>query len=355
MKEHRRSYFLRVYQSCSNDEGFSIISMIMAAGMMAGLALTLAELTKQQMAIQVKIETAVELVNLSRRISRALYDGESCKNTIGSTIVFNISSTVQSFPIDFIRDKENNSIIEKGGKYGNNMIKVNSMKLEVPKIENNSFEAKFIVVFQKIKKAIKGHNLVTREYPLSLESDTDGTLLGCNSSFDATARLVKRQLCNELGGTWDPVNYTCTRNAGGVSKASCPAGYLVKGINAEGKLLCASSIGCRVHANCVASFEAVDTTPFCSESEYLSRTQNYESRCKVVSSCTGSAKKRSILLLGTRPTSSPIYKEYDHFLDVAGLHEEYSNPETWKIPGVGCKKHSIKGTYSSSYLKLCCR
>ena len=339
-----------------NRKGFSLISMLMAAGMMAGLALTLAELTKQQVSIRIKVEAALELVNLSRKISRMLYDGKSCKNTIGNNPMFTFANTSRSFPVDFIRDKDGNPVLQAGIKYGNNLIEINSMKLEVPKINNKVFEAKLLVVFKKTSKAIKGNAEVLREYPLSLEADSGGKLLGCNSSFDATARVVKSQLCKELGGSWNASGDICSRNAlNGAVDVSCPKGQMVKGIDADGKLLCGSMLGCKVQGKCTASYEAVSTASFCNESEYLSRTQNYERKCVTDFYCPPEAERRYVPMLGTHPTSAAPHKEYDHNLDVTVLYNKYTDPATWAGTDSTCQNHKELGTYSTSYLFICCR
>ena len=66
-----------------NDHGFSIVGVLVAAGMLGGLSLYLATVTRQQHVTQRKAETGAELVGLHHKIIAVLYDSDACLATLG--------------------------------------------------------------------------------------------------------------------------------------------------------------------------------------------------------------------------------------------------------------------------------
>ena len=134
---------------CRNHKGFSLLAVIMVAGMVAGLALIFADLTRRQQVVRAKAETAVELINLSQRISSELYNRKSCKNTIGTGLVFTPTGGPWPHPVSSIKNRNNEPVIEVGGKYGNGFLKIHSMELKLPEQRGNVMEAKFEVVLEK--------------------------------------------------------------------------------------------------------------------------------------------------------------------------------------------------------------
>ena len=64
--------------------GFSIVGVLIAAAMMGGLSLFLAQMTKQQHETQKKVETGTEFTQLQQKILTVLYDGDACLATLGA-------------------------------------------------------------------------------------------------------------------------------------------------------------------------------------------------------------------------------------------------------------------------------
>ena len=76
--------------------GFSIVGVIVAAGMLGGLALFLANITREQHVTQRKAETGVEITALQRKILSVLYDGEACTATLGPDSFLPLGSSTRS-------------------------------------------------------------------------------------------------------------------------------------------------------------------------------------------------------------------------------------------------------------------
>ena len=64
------------------NKGFSIVGVLIAAGMMGGLALFLADMTRRQHTTQRQAETGTEITQLQHKILSVFYDGDSCPQTM---------------------------------------------------------------------------------------------------------------------------------------------------------------------------------------------------------------------------------------------------------------------------------
>ena len=331
----------------------------MAGGLISGLALVFAEFTKQQQVVKVKAETAIELINLSQRMSGELYNGKSCKNTIGTDVVLTPLGGPWPYPITSIKNINNESIVNVGEKYGNGLLKIHSMELELPKINGNVTESNFVVVFEKASRAIKGERKVSRKYSLSLESDSNGKLSGCNADVGGDAALMKNQLCTKLGGVWNASRKSCTdpNNASGKRAMLCPEGHFMVGLH-SGLLHCMPIYSCEVRSKCVVTYRAKITEPFCNDTEYRNATRLLRNECRDqmrADSCSSRGGRESHLSIGgTRPTSSPLYREFDSGMNAVVTYYHLAHPTSWKAD-TPCQKHDFLGIYSSSYLRICCK
>ena len=361
MEENGRNFSLKVRQLALNSQGFFLLGIIVAGGLISGLGLVLAEFSKQQQVVKVKAETAVELINLSQRISAELYNQETCKNTIGTGVVLTPLGGPWPYPIPSIKNSRNESIIDVGGKYGNGLLKIHSMKLKSPTVNANKVEAKFVVIFEKASKAIKGDNKAIREYPLSLEVDASDKLVACNADVDGDVASMKSKLCIELGGVWNEPLKSCKAPDDSSKKKEdmeCPGNSLMAGFDSRGQLRCMSIRDCGIRSRCVFSYEALSTEPFCNQNEFLLRTKIVKNECTEQfrsDSCRAlGAQETQKLIMGSRPTSSPPYREYSMQLDASRAYITWKGSNTWK-GGTPCQKHEFLGVYSSTYIRTCCK
>ena len=236
-----------------NDKGFSLMSVLTAAGLMGGLALVMAQLTKQQHEMQKKGETGVEVVALSNRIVRTLYDGDACKNTL-STRPNNQPSVVPIInmatkTLGSVRDKNDNKVYETGKIYGNGLLKVDSLKLLSPSISGNQATAKFEIVLHKQSRGVTGYKKVKKEFDLTLELDTANSnrLLGCVSDLSSEGNALKKEVCTEIGGTWMTATQTCTSP---LANKSCSSGKYLVGFDGSGDVVCTAMSSTGSGGNC---------------------------------------------------------------------------------------------------------
>ena len=197
-----------------------------------------AQLTKQQMQAQKRAETGVEIVALSQRVVRTLYDGKACINTLGAGR--NITPQA-SFDLDAIKNKDNKIVYQaltadpNAPSYGNRLLKVASLKLVVNAnpnpIPGDQAGAMLEVTLQKISSAYTGQVETVKKFPVTLELDTAKKLVGCVSDISAVADPVKEAICKEIGGTsaWNAGTKKCTFGA-------CPSGEYLEGFDTSGKV-----------------------------------------------------------------------------------------------------------------------
>ena len=197
--------------------------MLAAAGMMGGLALVLAELGKQQLSLEKKSASNLEVNALTQQIRRIIYDDAACRNTIGATTVLATGTTptpVASVPLDSIRNKNGTEVFKKKSHpvdpdttYGNDLIQIEQLLLRDIIISSGTIrtaEVNLRVIFEKTSRAITGYNRVIKDFPLSVELNaTNNTPSRCYSDLQAAETIAKKQLCESLGGTYDDANGEC--------------------------------------------------------------------------------------------------------------------------------------------------
>ena len=223
------------------DRGFSMVGVLVAAGMAGGLSLFLAEMAKNQSQVQKRIETEAEVTAISQRIVRTLYDADACKHTLSthatpaSLPVITAGTTLN---INSIRSKQDKEVFKKGSIYGNGLVKIHSLKLLNPVITGNRAEAKFEAVFEKVNKSFTGYNKKTKEYPLTLNLGAGNRLTGCVSDVSAVSEAVTQNVCSDIGGNWISSSKTCNL-PDPVANKRCWGGRVLLGFDAGGNPRCA--------------------------------------------------------------------------------------------------------------------
>ena len=215
--------------------GFSIIAVIMLAGLVSGLALILAEMSKQQVLLQESNDSRVEVDALSKRIERILYNPAACIKTIGSGI--NLTSGGANIELLSIKNRRGARIFEKNGIYGNRLVKVISLFIKDITVSGSIAKVNVQVLLEKTSRAIRGNKRVTREFPLSVELDGSNNALNCYSNMEAAILTATRNICTGLGGTFS--SGTCSPPT---ANLTCPDPDKVPiGFDANGQLICSAN------------------------------------------------------------------------------------------------------------------
>ena len=109
-----------------------MVGAISAAGLMGGLALVLAQLSRQQLVLQKRGQTQSEVEAISRRIGRMLYNPEACLMTVRASNFPTMASftSVQTFSAPAIKNQKGGDVYEVNKTYGNGLVKVSSLKFK---------------------------------------------------------------------------------------------------------------------------------------------------------------------------------------------------------------------------------
>ena len=219
-----------------------MITVIVASGMTGGLAVVLAKLNKQQVTLQKKSESWVEVEALSQRISRILYNKTACLNTIqndsaDNPIAFNPGVT--SVSLGHIKNNGGQSIISQNGIYGNRLIKVVSLALEDITVVGNVGKMNLQVTLEKISQSITGYKKTVRTYPLMANLDAANQPMDCASDLSSAIATTRRELCTELGGVYNGPGASPVCGLPLANKTCSPPQYPV-GFDASGNLQCVS-------------------------------------------------------------------------------------------------------------------
>ena len=186
-----------------NNRGFSIIGVIVAAGMLGGLVLVLAKLTRQQHVSQKKSETMAELTVLHQKVLSVFYDGESCTKTLGPGAILRVGDKISQ-----LKNREGSVVLEEGKTY-NRLLKVVSMKiLAIQGSVAKTRELDIEIIFEKQGAANTGYNKVTKVFSITVELSAvtpSMTLDRCHHTLDGKEQGIKEQMCTDMGGVMVPI------------------------------------------------------------------------------------------------------------------------------------------------------
>ena len=188
------------------QNGFSLVSALVALGILGVSAKMLMTLNLQTVKSQKRTETFQNAFSLETRMAITLMDSNLCKAALtdngNSPIIVN-NKDISIF------DRNGDPIYEvRPEPYFNNTIKINSIKminLDLPAPVNGFRygQADIEVKYEKIAKVLDQNG---QEYtktlgaPISIKTLADGTLENCYSEEDNAVATAVERICNDLGG-----------------------------------------------------------------------------------------------------------------------------------------------------------
>ena len=223
----------------NNTKGFSLIGLMASVGLMGGLALILAQLSREQITIQKKVETEIAIGELYQKITRLLQDQQSCMSTVGVGTAL-APGSIQA--INSIKNKNGEDVIIKnnpgdGTSYSNRLLRISSLEFRDITVNGSMAVFDLHVTFEKMSKTIKGEKRVTKKFPMAVEINPNNEALYCTSHIDASLSSAKKELCAEIGGIFDENTQTCSS---ALANKRCPEGKFMVGFDNNMSLACAS-------------------------------------------------------------------------------------------------------------------
>ena len=181
-----------IFSQLRSQKGFSIVGVLVAAGMMGGLALYLANISRQQHVTQRKAETGAELTGLHHRIIAVLYDGDACLKTLGE------GSVLQNGPVAELLNKGGTPVVKTGEEIKRVLV-VDKMEIQNITGTGQTKEAELKVKIKKLGVANAGM-MTERVFGLTVELDSAGKITRCHHTLDSKEHGIKTAMCTEMGG-----------------------------------------------------------------------------------------------------------------------------------------------------------
>jgi hypothetical protein len=172
-----------------NANGFSLISILVAASLLGGLSMVVMEIGKQSTKSTAKMNFDTEVSQITNEINGILSDPTSCKNTVAQSSVTSIIKNIPSNPTAVNKYDINQ------GPYGNGSVKIASYVLnltgaDAPNLQIN-FQNKAI-----LKNQSGSNSIVTKIVKLDVtpaSAAVFGDITSCRSVSTATDTMWNRQ------------------------------------------------------------------------------------------------------------------------------------------------------------------
>ncbi len=194
-----------------NNKGFTLVEVLIVAGLLAGLSLVLMNINKQQAVSQKKAETSIEMTSVHSAIVANLLNSESCTKTLAP------SGDIRSATLTEIRNRRDEVIYNTTDIY-NNLIKIESMDIEgvsilpavIPAGTKGYGELSIRFTYEKTAKILPG-TAKTLSYVLPLRVEVDETykVTRCYASTENAVDTAKNESCIALNGVFNLTTQKC--------------------------------------------------------------------------------------------------------------------------------------------------
>ena len=213
----------------NSNKGFTLVEILIAAGLMAGLSLVMMNIFKQQNFTQKKTESSFELSSLQQGINQTLLNEIACVQTFAPLGDIRSAATLST-----IRSGTGTPVYQANSTY-NKLIKITSIDIlnvvinpnPVPAGTRGTGDLEINVNFERIslildKLASKNS---TWNFKIRIEVDSTYRVTSCYSALQSAIDTAKKLSCESLGGTYNNLLNRCslasypaaTQNYNGVS------------------------------------------------------------------------------------------------------------------------------------------
>lgn len=188
--------------SNTHESGFSLAEIMVAAGLVAGLALTIMRISANQAKVQKKAEQDLQITSIVSSVQQALLNEDSCKNTLAAITIANGTS------IPSIKNRNGGILFQKNTSYQG--INVESISIKDVVIGANKFgELNLSLQLQKVSSQTYGAGKLTRTIPLKVELDSTNKVKRCYSATENAIDTAKSESCRSIGGIYNFVIDRC--------------------------------------------------------------------------------------------------------------------------------------------------
>ena len=205
-----------------NNKGMTMVSILMAAGMMGGLALFLSDLMKKQHVEQKKSETGVAMTALQQTVLSIFNDGGACTETLKGMSTTGIPSSGTTLSAGL--KNRSGTVVVNAGKV-NNLLDV-KFTLKNPNIPSGtgirSGNVDVEMEVRKLSNVVVLRKTVKETIPLIVEVDGTNKIVNCRTTLDSKALNIKmaakreakgeakQEICTGLGAIWNTSTSSCS-------------------------------------------------------------------------------------------------------------------------------------------------
>lgn len=193
------------------NKGFTLVEILVAAALVAGLAVVMMNIFKQQSFTQKKTEAGFELSTLQQSINNTLLNTASCIDTL------NDFPNIQAPGLTLSRIKERNGgdAFKTGVSYGN-LVEIQSINIVNVLLDPvtpsgkrfGSLELEF--TFRKTSKILANTaNTTKSKFKINIETNAAGNVQNCYSALESAVDTAKDETCVAIGGTFNDVTQKC--------------------------------------------------------------------------------------------------------------------------------------------------
>lgn len=198
-----------------NQSGFSLVEIMIATAMLAGLSLGVMKTLEMMNKGQVVSDTKLEEFELKRLVATNLLDKNACNATLGGrSIGSNITEIKNS----------GGAVLYTSGLTYNNSIEITQMTIVDKGLPgaNGSRSVDLVISAKRVKKILK-ETAKDIKIPLivtvPMPSSATGVIISCFTNENALIDLASEKACIDLGGAWNPLAVTRCSPLPYVSKA----------------------------------------------------------------------------------------------------------------------------------------
>lgn len=238
---------LRIKPTNPDQRGFSLVEIMIVAGILSLIVAGSATFFLQMMKNQNRLDARMDYLTFKEYVRTVLSNTTTCSSSLGSQEFLKsaaetadgdlVSLQLPNYPLinetDATKFEEFKLIVQGVTLRNAQLVGTNSLGYDV-------YRTDMVGNFFTTRPTAEGTGELGEKILGSvLVAINAGQIETCVTANDLD--LAAQELnCIAVGGVWDPVEKKCTPPTSPIQIATCPAGQVLSGFNADGSLICVS-------------------------------------------------------------------------------------------------------------------
>ena len=185
-----------------NQQGFSLVEVMLAMGLMGMAAMVFISMQKLQSRSQATASTQFEVFNLMQDIQMTMLNSKACMNSLEGLKL----SSSEPTALEVIKSSSGDDRYSVGVRPKGSRITLDAMELVPTDIELGTVTQGLVdlrLSIEKNSEQVQGTKMVAHRIPLLVAIDKENNIIGCFSTFEAAVLKAKEETCLDLGGVYD--------------------------------------------------------------------------------------------------------------------------------------------------------